>query len=50
MVKVIYWHTCGLREVYDSNEEHSTGDVKNCPELGVSPEGTACRVFVEVVG
>lgn len=49
-MKVIYWHTCGLREVYETNKgEHKTGDVISCPEMGVSPEGTACKVFIEVV-
>lgn len=50
MVKLIYWHTCGLREVYDNKETiKKTGDVISCPEMGVSTEGTPCKVFVEVV-
>ena len=50
--KVIYWHTCGLREVYDhdaSSDDAKTGDITTCSEMGCSPEGTPCIVFKEVV-
>lgn len=49
-MKLIYWHTCGLTEIYyPEKTEKKTGDMLSCPELGVSSEGTSCIVFVEVI-